>query len=120
MKRKLDVTRAALENKGMRLKLFRPQNRLHENRHRLMNLENALTTQMGHKLQEKKHKLALLASALEHVSPAKKLSQGYAFVLKADGKALTGIGDVKVNEELSVHLIDGVVSAKVTKIDVPK
>lgn len=120
MKRKLDVTRATLENKGMRLKLFRPQNRLLENRHRLMNLENALTTQMGHKLQEKKHKLALLASALEHVSPAKKLSQGYAFVLKADGKSLTGIGDVKVNEELSVHLIDGVVSARVTKIDAPK
>lgn len=92
-----------------------PENQLNEKRQKLADYEETFRSRMEWIYKEKCHRLQLLAGTLDGYSPAKKLSQGYSFVVTPDGKALRNIAQVKPQEEIAVHLMDGVVHAVVTK-----
>lgn len=107
---------------GQHLKLLRaklllqsPENRFNEKRQKLADYEEELRNRMEWLFQEKRHRLQPLAGTLDGYSPAKKLSQGYSFVVAPDGRALRHVAQAKPGEELAVHLIDGVVHAVVTE-----
>lgn len=116
MERRIEEKRTLLRQQKLRMKYLSPMSRLRENRHRGANLENALTAQMHTIMKDKRHRLSLLAASLESVSPAKKLSGGYAFVSGDRVGAIRSVSQVKKEDTLTVHLLDGQVRAKVIEV----
>ena len=115
LRRKLTLSRTKLEQQKMRLRYLSPQNRLNENRRRALDYEEKLAQAMNTLLKERRHQLSLLAGTLESYSPAKKLSMGYAFVQAADGYALRSVKQAEPKDEITVHLLDGEITATVLK-----
>ena len=68
-------------------------------------------------LVRNKHRLELLAGRLHAVSPAARLSGGYAFVTGADQKPLTSVAQVKPKDTVRVSLTDGSFTAKVEQTE---
>lgn len=117
MYRKIQTSREKLAHKTTRLKYISPQNRLQENRRRLMELEIKLSDKMRQSHTEKKHHLMLLANTLEGNSPVKKISSGYAYV-ENKGKSIKSIDAVHVSDEIKVYVSDGTFQAVVSEVTV--
>ena len=134
MQSRLRLFHSRLERLGESLRLRSPASRLREERLRLLHLEEAMSRAVVEKLDrdknrldrygkditqamEKKqtacrHVLMLWAQRLEGLSPLRKLRQGYSYVTRPDGKALTSISQVKEQDMLSIYVTDGVVTAR--------
>lgn len=115
MSRNLSMVRQRLEHEKTKLRLLSPQNRLNENRRRLLEYEEKITDRMNNTWMSKKHKLMLYAKTLEGLSPIKKISSGYAYV-EAKGKSMKSIDQVQVSDEILVHVIDGKIKAAVMEV----
>ncbi len=76
-----------------------------------------LQSQMDQLLREYRHRQELDLQRLQALSPAARLSSGYAFVAGADGRPVRSIGDTAVGAGLSVHLRDGKLETTVSKIE---
>jgi len=113
--RKINMMRERLEHKSTKLYFLSPKRRLEENRRRLMDFEEKMTTKMQYILQENKNRLAILARTLDGYSPAKKISSGYAYLEGKDGKSVKTIQQVQISDEITVHVIDGNIKAVVTE-----
>ncbi len=117
MRRNIQVTRERLEHKKTRLNYLSPQNRLNENRRRLIELEAKIVESMKNTWKEKKHKLMLLASTLDGYSPAKKISSGYAYVESISGQSLKSVSEVSVSDEITIYVTDGNLKAVVAEVN---
>lgn len=117
LERKLTVSRARLQHQSMRLRYLSPQSRLNENRRRAAQLEEKFTARMQDILKEKRHRLVLLSNTIESYSPMHKLSGGYAYVEKEDGRALRSVGEVTKKDKLRIHLVDGTVCCEAEEIE---
>lgn len=115
MDRKIKTMRERLSHKHTKLNFLNPQRRLDDHRKRLMDFENRLIHRMDGIFQNKKHRLAVLASTLDGYSPAKKISSGYAYLEGMDGKSIKSITQVRTSDEITVHVIDGTIKAVVTE-----
>lgn len=115
MRRDIFMARQRLEHEKTKLRLLSPQNRLNENRRRLMDYEDKITDKMNRIFTTKKHELMLLANTLEGLSPVKKISSGYAYV-ESNGKSIKTIRNIKVSDEILVHVTDGQMKAVVTEV----
>ena len=115
MRRNISMARQRLEHEKTKLRILSPQNRLNENRRRLLELEEKMSNRMSTTWTKKKHKLMLLANTLEGLSPIKKISSGYAFV-ETKNKSIKTIEQVNVSDEILVHVIDGKMKAVVTEV----
>ena len=89
-----------------------PQGQLNEKRQTALLLEERLTQAMQRRLTEAKHRLGILAGRFDGVSPAKKLSQGLAFVADEGGRRISGISKVKKGDLLQINLQDGTIDAE--------
>lgn len=98
---------------ALQLRLVSPVNQLKEHRQRAANLQERLQALTGQKLEQSRHQLALSIEKLDGLSPVKKLNQGYSFVTGPDGKGITGIEQVKPEDQLIIHLLNGEINAKV-------
>lgn len=116
MDRNIYMARQRLEHEKTKLRLLSPQNRLNENRRRLMDFEEKITDRMTKSWTKKKHELMLLANTLDGLSPVKKISSGYAYV-EAKGKSIKTITQVQVSDEILVHVTDGEMKAVVTEVN---
>uniref|UniRef100_UPI004056055B exodeoxyribonuclease VII large subunit n=1 Tax=Agathobacter sp. TaxID=2021311 RepID=UPI004056055B len=117
MARNVEKARAYLAHQNMKLMYVSPKNRLNENRRRLLEYEERLTAKMQHKLQEKKHRLMLLARTLEGYSPAKKISSGYAYIDTEANGSVKSVDMVKADDKIQIHLSDGTLKAVVTEVE---
>lgn len=115
IRRDIYMARQRLEHEKTKLRLLSPQNRLNENRRRLLDYEEKIADKMNRIVTTKKHKLMLLANTLEGLSPVKKISSGYAYV-ESNGKSIKTIQNVKVSDEILVHVTDGRMKAVVTEV----
>lgn len=113
--RKINMTRERLEHQATKLQFLSPKRRLEENRRRLMDFEEKMTVKIQYILQNKRNQLAILAKTLDGYSPVKKISSGYAYLEGKDGKSVKTIEQVKVSDEITVHVIDGNIRAVVTE-----
>ncbi len=116
IKRDFSMARQFIGLQMSKLKLYSPMNRMHESRKRLVDLEEKLEADMKQLLREKRYKLSLLAGSLEGLSPAKKISSGYAYVEGADKKALKSVREVKVQDSIELYMTDGSLKAVVTEV----
>ena len=114
---KMDWASERVRQYESRLKLLSPQSQLNEKRQMTVDLEDKLAMAMQQKLLQQKHGLELLAERLEAVSPVRKLSQGYSFVADKKGRGICDVADVQVGDTLSIHMLNGKVSAKVMGVE---
>lgn len=113
--RKIEFLRERLAHKETRLRYLSPQNRLAENRRRLMDLEIKISDRMKYLWTEKKHRLMLLANTLDGYSPAKKIGNGYAYI-ECAGKSVKSIQKIQIADEITVHVADGMIRAEVLEV----
>lgn len=116
LRQKAELTRLAVEKYETKLKFLHPGNRLREDRMRLADAEELLHSRMGAKVQAARHRLQVYVERINGLSPLKKLKGGYAYVQAADGKALTGTGQVRAGDILTLHVTDGRICAKAETI----
>lgn len=111
--RKLEQRKYMLEQYRLRLKLYHPGRQLNEKRQRLVDLEDQMRVLLDRKLTSQKHRLALLSSRLQGLSPLDKISKGFGFVTGADGAGVETIKQVKKGDSVEIWLSDGVITAEV-------
>ena len=116
LKRIIFMARERLEHKKTRLKMVSPQNRLNENRRRLMDMEAKIAERMKYIFAEKRHQLIVLAKTLDGYSPAKKISSGYAYVENEANQSIRSVSMVKPQDQITIHITDGSVKAVVTEV----
>ena len=104
------------ENLGSILKLKSPLSRLNEKKQYTAGLWEKLSQEMERQVTEARHRLGILAGQLDGVSPARKLSQGLAFVTDEKGKRISAVSDVKSGDAVRIRLQDGSFWAEVKQI----
>jgi len=113
MDQKLERSRYQLNQYQLRLKLHDPASRLREKRQRLADLEERMQSVMERKLLDRRHRLALLSGRLQGLSPLRKISNGFGFLTNQAGARVTGVGDVKIKEIMTVRVTDGIIRTHV-------
>lgn len=116
MTRKLEVDRERMSHYQTRLHYLSPQNRLNENRRRLLDYEERLTRAMDEGVRERRQRLIYLSQQLEVYSPLRKLQQGFSYVELPTKKALKSVEQVLPGENIAVHVVDGVILARVSEV----
>ena len=104
------------EQFAMRFKYLNPENKLNQKKQYVADLEEKLRRKMSDVLQDRKHRLGLLAGSLDGLSPVKRLGQGYSFVTDANGKSLKDIHQVQKADQISVYVLNGTIDAKVERV----
>ncbi|GAB6954018.1 exodeoxyribonuclease VII large subunit [Mediterraneibacter glycyrrhizinilyticus] len=117
MRLKTTLERRRLEQLELRLKHTHPQQKLNENRQRLLELENRLRDRMQLLLEENKYRLAIYTEQIDGLSPLKKLSQGYSYTELADGENVRSVKQVKDGQEISVYVTDGKIKARIIEVE---
>ncbi len=97
-------------------RLLSPGSRINDRRQMAADLAEKLEFIMRQRLAEGRHGLELYAGKLEALSPARKLSQGYAFIADAAGRGVQGVGSLRQGDFLDIHMSDGRVKAQVCEI----
>lgn len=113
MDQKVRLMEKTLEAYELRLKALSPKQQLLEKRTYAAELSERLETGMKNNLREKRFLLQMYIERLHGLSPLKKLNQGYSFVADSEGKAVTSIGKIQVSDELTIHVTDGEIRARV-------
>lgn len=90
-----------------------PRHQLNEKRQYALNLEEKLEQKICGRINEMRYRLGMLAERLDGMSPAKKLSQGLAFVTDQKGKRISRVSQVKPGDEIKIRLQDGMMTADV-------
>lgn len=103
----------AIEKSGA---LRDPVTKLNENRRELLYLSERITNLTVAAVENNKMKYAALAGKLNVLSPLGVISRGYALAQR-DGKVLTSVKGVSLDDEISVRLSDGTLRTKVIGID---
>ncbi len=113
---KVRFMRKTLETYELRLKALSPAQQLIEKRTLAVDLANQLELSMKNNLREKRFLLQMYIEKLNGLSPLKKLNQGYSFVADKDGKAIISVNEVNVLDEVTIHVTDGEIRAKVEEL----
>lgn len=114
---KLDRCRERLGQFEKDLRLLSPASQINEKRQAAADLEEKLQIMMEQRLTKARHQLELYAGKLDALSPAKKLSQGYAFIADSVGRGVCDVGDLQQGDFLQVHMRNGRVKAQVCEIE---
>lgn len=114
-KRRLDFFRERLAHIKTRISYLSPENRLNENRKRILDLEEKLESVMLFKHNSYRQRLQILSSKIDAYSPTKKLSQGYAYVEGKNG-VINSINCLSKDDEIDIYLVDGKAKAVITEV----
>jgi len=116
LRQKVQMTRLRMEKYETKLKFLHPENKLRENRLRLVELEERLREQMEGRLTVQRHRLSVYIERMNGLSPLKKLNSGYAYVQDEKGMALRSISQVRAKERLTIHVADGTIFARTEEV----
>ena len=110
---KVEFYRMKMNAYQLRLKAVSPMQQLVEKRTLAAELQTKLEQTMKNNVREKRFLLQMYIEKLNGLSPLKKLNQGYSFVADENGKAVTSIEGISENQELTIHVTDGKIRARV-------
>lgn len=102
-----------------RLQMKSPDSLLREKRQHAAGLWDKLEQALGGRIAESRYRMGILAEKLDGASPAKKLSQGLAFVTDASGRRI-GAQEARAGDEIRVRMQDGTIQAEVKDVVFPK
>lgn len=98
-----------------RLKVLSPEYQLNSKKQYAAELEDRLGRTMRDVLNQKRHRMELLARDMDGLSPLKKLSQGFSFVSDMEGKNLSGVDQVETGDHIKIQMTNGCLEATVDK-----
>ena len=110
------INRLRLKELDVRLSYLHPRHKLQDQQQRLIELEEELRTLMRDRVKEARHRLAIQIEKLNGLSPVRKLNQGFAYVEEADGGVVKSIRQVKMGDELTVYVTDGLIRTSVKAV----
>lgn len=110
---RLSMYQARLEKLKLRLNYLSPKSRLQEKRVYSMELENKLNEAMEAALLRRKHQLELYIERLKGLSPLDKLNQGLTYATNTEGKPITDIDQVSIDQKIILQMKNGQISAVV-------
>ena len=113
MTERLNYYRQRLNQYQMQLRYVRPSARVNDYRQQLMHAEDQMQQILKERFMRERHRLALCCERLSGLSPLKQMERGYAIASKSDGRAVYGVCDVDLNEEIHVRFLDGYLNAVV-------
>ena len=102
-----------LDHLSDKLELLNPINRLKQSQDDLIKTTKRLNDYYLRTLNNKSVNYNLLINKLELLNPLSIMKKGYS-VVKKEGKVLKSINEVKVNENIDIHVNDGVITANIT------
>ena len=134
---KKELRRHRLEADRERLLRLSPENQLANRLDRVKDIKRRMCELLGHKcerqrtrfdaerfslkrlmelsLTDKRNNLKLLTTRLDALSPLKKMSGGYGYLMTKEGKAIKNVRDIRAGEALTAYISDGKISARVTE-----
>lgn len=138
MDRKLERYRFQANQYGLKMKVYDPKRRIRENRQRLADSEEKIrslmiaktTTDRGRvadtefrlkQLIEKqavrdRHKLDLIISRLDGLSPLKRIGGGYGFLTDGKERPIDSVNKVKSGDQIRLRIRDGSMEAMITHV----
>ena len=99
-----------------RLQSNSPKEKVLLSEQRVIQLQKELLNSMKNYLGIKEKRLVKVASSLDMLSPLRVMNRGFSYVT-VDDHIIKTTSDVKVGQEINLHLTDGKITAEVTKID---
>ena len=114
----LQRERDRVKRQELKLALYRPEYRIANLRQMLADTEDRIGTMMDRRLERERHRLGLLASQLDRLSPLKRLGGGYGFVADAQDHAIVSVEALQAGDEIHITLPDGRAQAQVVGIEV--
>jgi len=113
-----------MENHNKELEYFRkdlnyynPINQLKDKYQLLDDLFRNLLFSMDRHIIDNKNKIENLHSKINYLSPISSLDRGYTITLDKDGNLISNIKDMSINDNISLIFKDGMIEAKVVKIN---
>lgn len=116
MEQKMDKYTSCLEQFRLKLKLHSPQSQLNERRQYLEDARLKMSHHMEKKITDLRHRLELLCSHIDGLSPLKKISSGYGFITDESGKRVETVDELTVGDSLTIRLTDGYVKADIREV----
>ena len=113
---KTELFRERLLSYQTKLSYVSPQNRLREDRQRMISLEEALEKTMNLKIKEERQRLSVYLERFSGLSPLKKLNQGYSYVADEKGKTVTSVDGIQAKDRLFISVTDGTIETEVSSI----
>jgi exodeoxyribonuclease VII large subunit len=110
---KVQYCRMRMNAYELRLQAKSPMQQLIEKRTLAADLQTQLEQCMKNNVREKRYLLQMYIEKLNGLSPLKKLNQGYSFVADESGRAVTSIEGLSPEQELTIHVTDGEIKAKI-------
>lgn len=116
MKQKMAEARQKLETDRLRLSHKNPLTVLQLHRQRCAEQEDRMRFLIQDRLNQKKHRLALLTEKLEAASPLRKLESGFAYLTDMQGMRTDSIKKMHEQEKIRIYLKDGQAIARVEEL----
>ena len=116
MNQKVKVFRMKAEHMKSRLSYLHPESKIREQRQRLAEIEDNMRSLMESRIMQARHRLAIQIEKLNGLSPAGKLNQGYSYVENKEHKVVKSISEIRKEDELWIHVTDGLITAKVSEV----
>lgn len=113
---KLDLQRSRLEHYHTKFMYLSPENRIREQRQRLLDLEEEICEAMERQIREKRQTLAVYLERFSGLSPLRKLNRGYSYVADKNKKAVTSVEQAKIGDRLFISVTDGCMETEVRSI----
>lgn len=116
MLRKIETKRSRTHQIQKNLYLLSPGEKIRQKRMRLIELEERLALGIDSQIRMKRSRMERIAAAFVGLSPAARLSAGYAHVTDTKGKTIKDAAQLNVGDPFIATLYHGSVEASVTKV----
>ena len=113
IKRILLQTKQQPQQLAQRLNRLSPNRKLVEYQTIVTQLKQRLINAQQNNVQHKSELFVHLIEQLQLVSPLATIARGYGVVRDTEDKVISSVKQISVNNEISVHISDGIIKAKV-------
>ena len=113
MQRKLELCKMTEKQYLQRIEAFRPSVLLARKREELEKYQIRIRNAFEGGFQRKKFTFSQLCEKMESLSPLRRISAGFSYVSRKNGKPLKSIRQVKKDDLLEINVKDGIVKSKV-------
>ena len=113
IKRKIDVYKRKINDYQWKIDRMSPKNLIQSKRAEVADIELRLEEIIKNKLIDRRHRLEIISTKLNGLSPLNRLSGGYGYIQGSDGKSVKSVNEINIDDNISVYLKDGKVCAKI-------
>jgi exodeoxyribonuclease VII large subunit len=94
---------------------YSPKGQIRESKQQLSYLNKSLTDRMEQYMKDKQKQFTSAVQQLDLLSPLKIMGRGYSYTTKEE-QVIKSVAELKTNEEIRIHYVDGVVDAVIKQV----